>query len=447
MKTNPQQNLILVVDDNSNNLKVLTDVLRTAGHRVLVANSGESALEKLQQISPNLILLDVMMSGIDGFETCRRLKASEATRDIPVIFTTALSDAIDRVKGLELGAVDYVTKPIQHDEVLGRVNVHLKLYNLTQELEQRVAERTAALETALHQLQKSQVQLIQSEKLSALGQMMAGVAHEINNPIGFIAGNLVPAQEYARDLLDLIDLYQQTFPQPGAAIVERMKSIDLPYLREDLPKLIESMQEGVNRVREISHSLRNFSRVDSDRPCCFNLHEGLDSSLMILRHRLKATRIRTEGVEYDRPAITIHKDYGDLPQIECYPGQLNQVFINLLSNAVDALEETIEHKENAQFTFEPTIKIHTCLIESDRVKISITDNGLGMSEQTRANLFEPFFTTKPIGKGTGLGLSISHQIITEKHGGQLSCHSTSEGTQFIIEIPTWQEERWNCLIS
>jgi len=427
MELKHQQNLILVVDDNSNNLKVLTDVLRTAGHRVLVANRGESALEKLQQVSPNLILLDVMMPGIDGFETCRRLKASEATRDIPVIFTTALSDSIDRVKGLELGAVDYITKPLQHDEVLARVQVHLKLYNLTQELEQRVEERTAALQTALNQLQKSQMQLVQSEKLSALGQMMAGVAHEINNPISFIAGNLSPAQNYARDLLDLIDLYQQTFPQPGAAIEEHIEAIDLPYLREDLLKLIASMQEGVNRVRDISNSLRTFSRVDSDRPCRFNLHEGLDSSLMILRHRLKPTPTR--------PAITVLKEYGDLPQIECYPGQLNQVFINLLSNAVDALEDAIECKRNSDSTFEPVIQIHTQKIANEQIRISIIDNGLGISEQICSKLFTPFFTTKPIGKGTGLGLSISHQIVTEKHSGQLSCDSTPTATKFVIELP------------
>lgn len=440
MNLNPQQNLILVVDDHSTNLKILADVLRTAGHRVLVANSGESALEKLQQVSPNLILLDVMMPGIDGFETCRRLKASETTRDIPVIFTTALSDPIDRIKGLALGAVDYITKPIQHDEVLARVNVHLKLYNLTQELEQRVEERTAALHTALNQLQKSQIQLIQSEKLSALGQMMAGIAHEINNPIGFIAGNLSPAQDYTRDLLELIDLYQRTFPQPGTEIESLIESIDLPYVREDLLKLIESMQEGVNRVREISNSLRNFSRVDNDHPCCFDLHEGLDSSLMILKHRLKATSIRIAATEHHRPAITVIKEYGKIPQIEGYLGQLNQVFINLLGNAVDALEEAIEHKVNLDLTFEPVIQIHTQMIGSDRVKISIADNGSGMSEQTRTKLFEPFFTTKPIGKGTGLGLFLSYQIVTEKHGGKLSCDSTTEGTKFVIEIPIRQQE-------
>jgi two-component system NtrC family sensor kinase len=426
-----QQNLILVVDDNSNNLKVLTDVLRTAGHRVLVANSGESALEKLQQVSPNLILLDVMMPGIDGFETCRRLKAAETACDIPVIFTTALTDAVDRVKGLELGAVDYITKPIQHDEVLARVNVHLKLYNLTQELEQRVTERTAALQTALDQLKKSQIQLVQSEKLSALGQMMAGVAHEINNPIGFIAGNLSPAQDYAQDLLDLLDLYQKNFPQPGSEIEERIAEIDLPYLRDDFLKLIASMQEGVHRVRDISNSLRNFSRVDGDRSCCFDLREGVDSSLMILRHRLKATG--------DRPAITVLKAYGELTNVECYPGQLNQVFINLLSNAVDALEETIETKKTTNSPFEPTIQIHTQVVGSDRVAITITDNGLGMSEQTRSKLFEPFFTTKPVGRGTGLGLSISYQIITEKHGGVLSCDSVpGQGTKFVIELPICQ---------
>ena len=198
---NNYQNLILVVDDNSNNLKVLTDVLREAGHRVLVANSGESALEKVQKVTPDLILLDVMMPGIDGFETCRRLKTSNETCNIPVIFATALSDSIDRVRGLSLGAVDYITKPIQQDEVLARVNVHLKLYNLTNELEQRVIERTAELQTALDQLKNSQLQLIQSEKMSSLGQLVAGIAHEINNPVNFVGGNINHANGYIQDVM------------------------------------------------------------------------------------------------------------------------------------------------------------------------------------------------------------------------------------------------------
>lgn len=436
---NPKQDLILIVDDNTNNLKVLADVLREAGHRVLVANSGESALEKLQQVTPDLILLDVMMPGIDGFETCRRLKASDAMHDIPIIFATALSDSVDRVRGLSLGAVDYITKPIQQEEVLARVNLHLKLHNLTRELEQRVEERTAELQDALNHLKKSQLQLVQSEKMSALGQMMVGIAHEINNPIGFIAGNLTPAQEYARDLLGLLDLYQQHFPDPGADIQSRIEDIDLPYVREDFLKLLTSMREGVDRIRDISHSLRTLARSECDRPCLFNLHDGINSSLMILKHRLKSK----EG----SVAIDVIKDFNDLPEIECYPGQINQVFINIFSNAIDALEESGMRQPESGVA--PTIVIHTEVRRSDHsagsdgraedpsyIFISIADNGPGMSEGTCAKLFEPFFTTKPAGKGTGLGLSISHQIVTERHGGQLICDSVlGQGTKFVIKLP------------
>jgi two-component system, NtrC family, sensor kinase len=412
--------LILVVDDNSNNIKVLVDLLREAGHRVLVANSGESALEKVQVVSPDLILLDIMMPGIDGFETCTRLKSNEKTQDIPVIFSSALSDTVDKVKGLQLGAVDYITKPFQQDEVLARVNVHLKLYHLSRELERRVEERTARLTETLSQLQHSQLQLIQSEKLSTLGQLVAGVGHEINNPISFIDGNLQYAQRYAIDVLALLNLYQQEFPIPTEKIVVKSDEIDIEYLQEDFLKLIGSMQEGINRIIAISQSLRNFSRTDFDRTSEFNLHDGLDSTLLILKYRLKNAESGT--------GITISKQYGELPEIRCYPGQLNQVFMNLLGNAIEALEEA----ETAY----PEITITTEAIDGQWVQVAIADNGSGIDAAIQAKLFEPFFTTKPAGKGTGLGLSISYEIIVKQHKGTLQCISRpGEGTTFLITLP------------
>ncbi|MGG6296005.1 hybrid sensor histidine kinase/response regulator [Leptolyngbya sp. AN02str] len=427
---------ILVVDDNATNVRVLYDVLSAAGFRVLVAQSGESALNKLKVILPNLILLDVMMPGIDGFETCRRIKAEPSTQNIPVMFMTALSDTADKVKGFSLGAIDYVTKPLQQDEVLARVNVHIRLQSLQQELqqlnqtlEQQVAQRTAELSTTLAQLKESQLHLVQSEKMSTLGQMVAGVAHEINNPVVFISGNLQPAIYYVQDLFGLIELYQNRLPNPDEELANRIETIDLDYIREDLPKLLASMKEGVNRICNISTSLRAFSRTDTATQIPFNIHEGLDSTLMILGHRLKSTP--------KQPGVQVIKDYGDLPLVECYPGQLNQVFMNILSNALDALEEHYQHQVNEHSQLYPgTIRIWTETLDEEWVRVHIADNGPGIAKEVRSHLFDPFFTTKPVGKGTGLGLSISYQIVTEKHHGKLYCYSEpGQGTEFVVEIP------------
>ncbi|HEY9908836.1 MAG TPA: response regulator [Thermosynechococcaceae cyanobacterium] len=434
--TSSSESLILVVDDTPTNARVLFDVLKDAGFRVLLAQTGESALEKLQVISPDIILLDVMMPGIDGFETCRRLKACESTKDIPVIFMTALSETTNKVQGFNLGAVDYLTKPLQQEEILARVNAHLRVRNLNRELqklnqtlEHQVVQRTEELASALAQVQQSQLHLIQREKMSALGEMVAGVAHEINNPVGFIAGNLTPALEYVRDLFILVDLYQQKFPNADAEIEAAIAAVDLEYVREDLPKLLSSMKEGVNRIRTISTSLRSFSRVDTGHLTAFNIHEGIDSTLMILGHRLKANS--------DRPEIKIYKDYGDLPPVDCYPGQLNQVFMNILSNAIDALDERDRNRTAEAIKDDPsTIRIWTEAIKERWVGIHILDNGLSITEETRSRLFQPFFTTKPMGKGTGLGLSISHQIVVENHRGKLYCHSDErQGMEFVIELP------------
>jgi signal transduction histidine kinase len=424
--------LILIVDDNPNNTKVLFELLKQAGYRVLVAKSGESALERLQSVSPDLILLDVMMPGVDGFETCRRLKASPATQNIPTIFMTALSDATDKVKGLSLGAVDYITKPFQQEEVLARVNIHLKLYHLNRELEQRVAERTAELSIALTQLKQSQLLLVHSEKMSALGQLVAGIVHEIKNPINFVQGNIVYVDEYMQAVLSLLQVYQQHYPNPVPAVQEKAEGIDLSFLLSDLPKTLSSMKLGTDRIYEIVLSLRNFSRLDESELKLCDIHAGIDSTLLILQHRLKA--------KPDRPDIKAIKEYGALPEVECYPGQLNQVFMNLLANAIDALEESMVSCPLSEASRtkgdRPTIGIRTELIDGDRVCIRIADNGLGMTEEVKDHLFDPFFTTKPVGKGTGLGLPISYQIIVEKHKGQLECISApGQGTEFVITIP------------
>lgn len=417
---------ILVVDDNPTNIQVLFDVLNESGYEVAVAKSGESALDRLQNCLPDLILLDVMMPGMDGFEACRHIKANERTQEIPVIFMTALSDAVDKVKGLSLGAVDYITKPIQHEEVLARIRVHLQLRNLNKTLEQQVAERTSELNQALSNLKQSQVQLVQSEKMSLLGQLVAGVAHEINNPVNFIYGNLNPAETYVQDLMDLVELFCEESPNLTPRIQDHMADIDFEFLKGDLPRLLDSMKVGADRIRQIVLSLRNFSRLDETTMKQVDLHECIDSTLMILHHRLKT--------KSDYAAIEILKEYGQLPMVECYPSQLNQVFMNLLCNSIDALEEAIT-QDPSKIDF-PFIRIQTGQSGSDRIFIKISDNGPGIPEDVRSKIFDAFFTTKSIGKGTGLGLSISHQIIVEKHKGKLICDSTPGcGAEFTIEIP------------
>ncbi|MBD2448341.1 hybrid sensor histidine kinase/response regulator [Nostoc sp. FACHB-152] len=414
---------VLVVDDNPTNIQVLFDVLTEIGYRVAIAKSGEAALQRLQSYHPDIILLDVMMPGIDGFETCQRLKANSATRDIPVIFMTALSDSLDKVKGLSLGAVDYITKPIQHEEALARIQVHLQLYHSQKAL----AKRTTELSQALENLKQAQVHLVQSEKMSSLGQMMAGIAHEINNPMNFISGNLAPAKEYIQDLMKFLELYLECHPQPHPKIAAWMKQVDIAYLKEDLPKLVNSLEIGSDRIRQLVLSLRNFSRLDETEFRAVDIHEGIESTLLILQHRLKASP------EY--PAIQVIRDYGQLPLVECYASQLNQVLMNILSNAIDALESSWENREQTS-TVNPTITIRTSHSQDNWVSISIADNGTGIPEAVHCQLFDPFFTTKPIGKGTGLGLSISYEIITKKHNGKIDCYShPGQGTEFVVQIP------------
>ena len=292
------------------------------------------------------------------------------------------------------------------------------------QMENQLRQQTEYLEQTLRELRQIQGQLIQSEKMSSLGQLVAGIAHEVNNPAAFIYGNLSHVSQYTQNLLELVELYQQYYPVPVLEIKAKSEDVDLEFLSEDLSKLLTSMQVGAERIRDIVKSLRSFSRLDESEVKAVNIHEGLDSTLMILQSRLNGSP-KYAGIE-------VIKEYGNLPDIECYAGQLNQVFMNILTNAIDALEnrDRVEKK---------IIRITTSLYKSDRVRISIADNGCGMTEEVKQRLFDPFFTTKPIGKGTGMGLSISYQIVTIEHRGRLYCISEPGAeTEFLIEIPLHQ---------
>jgi two-component system, NtrC family, sensor kinase len=328
------------------------------------------------------------------------------------------------------GTVEDITEKKQAEEALRQREAQLR-------------KQTTELGTALRELQQTQAQLIQSEKMSSLGQMVAGVAHEINNPINCVSSNLPHAENYIQDLLNLLQLYAQHYPDPTEEIKAEQAAIDLEFLIEDLPKILSAMQQGSERIREIARSLRNFSRLDEAQMKPADIHEGIESTLLILQHRLKPKK--------EFPGIQIIKEFGNLPPVECYAGQLNQVFMNLLGNGIDAVEEVVgngslvignEKEPNYQLPITnyqlPTIRISTEVINENWVRIRIADNGAGMTESVQEQLFKPLFTTKPVGKGTGLGLSISKQIV-EKHKGDLKCISApGQGSEFIIEIPIVQ---------
>jgi signal transduction histidine kinase len=328
------------------------------------------------------------------------LQAPVITKDETGILATAFNNLIERVK------------------------------TLLTEKEQRSTE----LQQTLTQLHNTQQQLVQTEKMSSLGQLVAGVAHEINNPVNFIHGNIAHIDNYAQDLLKLVQAYQAHYPNPPQTLQATLDNVELDFLNEDLIKLLQSMKIGTERIRQIVLSLRNFSRLDESEFKAVDLHEGIENTLLILQHRLKATP--------ESLAIEVVKDYSQLPLVQCYPGQLNQVFMNLLTNAIDALEESAGQQTKAAQQKQPSIIwISTHVTADNWVQIAIADNGLGMSETIRDRIFDPFFTTKPIGKGTGMGLSISYKIVIEKHRGKIWCDSTlGEGTKFVIEIPVHQPE-------
>ncbi|MEH2417513.1 hybrid sensor histidine kinase/response regulator [Nostoc sp.] len=429
-QTNHHKRNILVVDDTPDNLRLLSAMLTAQGFEVRKALNGKMALTACQMVLPDVILLDINMPDMDGYQVCQQLKADEKTSEVPVIFISALDDVVDKVKAFDVGGVDYIAKPFHGAEVVLRIENQINLRLLQVKLQ----EKNFLLQQALDNLKAAQVQQIQNEKMVALGQLVAGLAHEINNPISFIYGNLQYAGQYVQDLVNMIEVYQQEYPKPTPKIQQIANNIDLNFIVKDLQNLIGAMYRGSDRIREIVLALQHFSRHDEAEIKSVNIHEDIENTLVMLQHRLREVA--------DRPAIVVVKDYGNLPLVTCYASELNQVFMHLLNNAIDAIEERVENQSYAPDSRLPTpqIRIHT-EVTLNMVKIAIADNGLGIEESLRSRLFDPFFTTKPVGKGSGLGLSISHQIIVQKHRGNITCTSSvGQGAEFAIEIPIEQPE-------
>lgn len=465
MNTNQASSLVvdlLVVDDTPDNLRLLSTMLSEQGYKVRKVISGQLALRVVSVAPPDLILLDINMPEMNGYEVCKQLKADPKTAQIPIIFISALDDVWDKVEAFNVGGVDYITKPFQCEEVLARVKNQLTLRWLQKQLkehkiqlqaeicerqkieealrqsEAREREKAQELEITLSKLKRTQTQLIQTDKMSSLGQMIAGIAHEINNPTSFIYGNLSLARQYFEDLLRLIEVYQQTYPNLTPEIQEITSEIDLDFLVTDWQKLMTSMQIGAERIHDIVRSLNSFSRLNESDLKPLDLHEGIDNTLLLLQHRLRATG--------DRPEIKVVKEYAQLPPVICYASQLNQVFMNLLSNAIDALDNqppprviTIRTSVVRGQQSATTKKQHAMgdgQTIKDFILIQISDNGSGIDEDVQKKIFDPFFTTKPVGRGTGLGLSISYQIVVENHKGNLKCVSIpGQGTELTVEIP------------
>ncbi|MBD2679806.1 MULTISPECIES: ATP-binding protein [Nostoc] len=443
---------ILIVDDESEvhtatNIALTNFIFEDKSLSFINAYSASHAKQLIEQNSDiAIILLDVIMetdnAGLEFVQYVREVLGNQLVR---IILRTGQPGHVPEKEIIfNYDINDYKTKTeLTSQKLYTTMLTALRSYSLSQRLqleiercqqiemalrdsERREREKAIALENSLKTLQHTQLQLVQSEKMSSLGQLVAGIAHEINNPVNFLYGNLLPTQEYIQQLIELLEIYELHYPNPAPEIIDRVEEIDLPFIISDLPKLLSSMKLGADRIRQIVLSLRNFSRLDDTQKKPVNIHEGIDSTLMILQHRLKANS--------ERPAIEVIKKYGALPSVTCYAGQLNQVFMNLLANAIDALED-VDCTQDC-LTSQPQILIHTETVGGDRVRISIADNGVGMTENVRSRIFNSFFTTKPMGKGTGMGLSISQQIVAEKHGGQLECLSSHcQGTKFIIEIP------------
>ncbi len=417
---------ILIIDEDVQTQRTLLKTLQKQGYQVTTANATQSALTLAEKVNPHLILYSWISEKVNILSDLKKLKSHPHFSSAFYLVLTDPKLLSLKFNALETLIKDWLFYPLDFEEINRRVRRSLNEQLLWEDQQ----KNDQKLQQAVTDLNYAKERLIQSEKFSTLGQMVSGIAHEINNPVSFVKGNVSHVADYSQDLMDLLELYNEEYPDPSAAIQDRIEEIDLEFLLEDLPQVIESMKSGTERIRQLVESLRNFYRVDDSEEQIVDIHKIIDDIVLILQAQLKGKKGR---------AIHLMKDYGKLPEIHCYPGQLNQVFMSLLNNAIDALEDRRLDTSSP----EPTISIKTEVIspqKSDplvsKVRIRIKDNGIGISEEIKNHIFEPFFTTKPPGTGTGFGLNICHQVIVETHQGQLECVSQpGEGTEFIVAIP------------
>lgn len=416
--------VILVVDDTPANLSLLSDILRSAGYKVRPAPSGRLALQSAQTDPPDLILLDINMPEMNGFEVCRKIKADERLTPIPVLFISALAETEDKIRAFQAGGVDYITKPFQTEEVLARVNTHLSIRRYQKELQ----ERNDELQDTLDELKAAQNRLIQSEKMASLGVLTAGIAHEINNPINFIKTG---AQALERDIVDLKKLFEVidrcahtcNDPLMKNQIAAVQSEIEYDELNREIPALVHNIVMGVTRTEEIVNSLTVYARPDQQAMTLAQLDELIESALLLMKHRYKNR-------------VAIRRDFTDLPPVLAHPGRLMQVFGNIIGNAIDAATTGPAHAQAA-------VDITTALQEEDGITyavVRVSDNGPGIEDEIAGKIFDPFFTTKGVGAGVGLGLSISYGIIRD-HNGRIDVNGNSgQGAVVSIVLPTHREE-------
>jgi len=414
---------ILIVDDVPDNLRLLSEMLKDEGFAVRQAVCGSIALMAVQANPPDLILLDINMPEMDGYEVCRRLKAHETTRNIPVIFLSALDAVAAKVKSFDLGAVDYVSKPFSQAEIVSRIRAQLAIAQLNQQL----ANQNRVLKTALQYLKENQAEIIQQEKMAALENLIAGVAHEINNPVSFISVNLSHAQDYFQTLKQAIQRYRAATP----TAIPDQETEEIDFALDDLPSLMSSMQVGAERIGTIVQALKTFSHHGEAGVKEIDLHQTLESLLILLKPRLRSS--------HQRPGIRVDCHYGSLFPVACEAKLIGQVFLDLLENAIDGIDALWQSPlpdDDARVV--PCITLQTQPLNSDQVQITIADTGCGIPDEIQHRVYEPFFSTKPVG-AKGLGLATSYRIVTEIHHGTITFKSAvSTGTEFVVTLPITQ---------